>query len=177
MHRHRARQQATCLSVKPRILVGSTKKATVHICSGHREGRGGIALNSLGVSVQYGAHSSSLRHIFFCQSAYLNSFRWARGRGGEALRRMPQTPAGGPRSMGNTVAAQDGAPAAAPLHKRVRRCVGNHRRGRYICIHPSNPTNFPSNAKAPAYDAHMHRCRDSSLTCGQWSLCCNYLML
>lgn len=65
MHRHRARQQATCLSVKPRILVGSTKKATVHICSGHREGRGGIALNSLGVSVQYGAHSSSLRHIFF----------------------------------------------------------------------------------------------------------------
>lgn len=36
VHRHRARQQATCLGVKPRILVGSTKKS--HICSGHREG-------------------------------------------------------------------------------------------------------------------------------------------
>lgn len=51
--------------VKPRILVGSTKKShTAHICSGHREG-GEIALNSLGVSVQYGAHSSPTHFFLF----------------------------------------------------------------------------------------------------------------
>lgn len=101
--------------VKPRILVGSTKKShTAHICSGHREG-GEIALNSLGVSVQYGAHSSPTHFFFVCQSAYLNSFQ-----GGKPGVVCPQTPAGGPRSTGNTVAAQDGAPAAAPSHKRLQ---------------------------------------------------------
>lgn len=38
-------------------------------------------INALGVSVQYGAHSSPTLFFFFCQSAYLNSFRGLGGGG------------------------------------------------------------------------------------------------
>lgn len=73
VHLYRPRQQATCPSVKPRILAGSSKNQGSHL---QRPARGHFTIISLGVWVQYGAHSSPTHFFFFvCQSAFLNSFQ------------------------------------------------------------------------------------------------------
>lgn len=87
-------------------------EARAHICSRQR---GEISPQIHFVSESNMA-PTPLRHIFFCLSVGFPKFV----SGEKALRRLPQTPAGGPRSPCNVEAAQDGASAPVLLHKSAQ---------------------------------------------------------